>query len=849
MKVPTRNMAGGLRWTRNGTVWADWLLTPRPYGLRPLKERKAARDLHTALFRALPGESLLLGLVSGLDPAAVVERMLTDVDMSQVPDWVAECEATLGTLDELGLCERVYWLSVPLGVDKPTDRLLEPAKSKHADLIDWLGLPPPTISTADVERRVLQAERIRETIPSPFSATPASTAQMVWLHEHQVRRGLYLDLNLPDVAALDSAAGLTPRSSAALSEPILDEGGQSDLSGPAARLDPMRRRFIKVTDGADPAVASSYQSLSVISNAPDAGFIFPGGELLGGIDKSGLLVEWAMRLTVKASSEVVGENRRALRNLNDQYQQQDEDKSASGLSSVDRAATALREYAITLESDKLEVETQATMIFCLASTDPDDLRRNQVALNDFVASAGYKLAQPLGYQEPFWWAMQPGVAASRQIREYAQITTSHNLAALVPLASDELGDSKGSLFAINIANGPLVGPDTPSGLASPVLHDLEGASDRHTSGSIAIAGEPGGGKSTAIKSLLDDAVDRGGHCVIVDHTQVGEYEFWARNKIETVVVDVDNPVVSLDPLRLFGPKAGARIAQSFLTPLLNVSPSSPIGVLLSEVLEPTYLAHHKVTSLGGLVDHLASDDCQDPVSVEAARRIRVFGRKDIGRVIFDASVPTLDVGTRAIVIRTHTLQLPSEAELINEHLFEQLPLEKIFGRAFYSLIAELARQVCFSDPSVLGVFALDESHSATVSVEFERVIVEFVRDGRKHRAVVIMGSQDPIADFGSDTLRGLIPTRILTRQRDVDLAASGLRWLGLDPDAEPDLIDLIARETSPIPPGGRMPPEHRLGEALMRDSSTNIGRIKTLLPARSERREAVKSTPQRKQLS
>jgi hypothetical protein len=846
VKIPTRNMAGGLRWTRNGTVWADWILTPRPYGLRPLKERKDARDLHTALFRSLPGDSLLLGLVSGLDPAAVVERMLADVDLSQAPEWVAECEATLETLDELGLCERVYWLSVPLGLDKPADKLLEPVKSKHADLLDWLGLPPPGVSKADVERRVKQAERIRETIPAPFEATPATTAQMVWLHEHQVRRGLYLDLNLPAASAAAGASWLESRSSAALSEPVLDEGGQSDLSGPAARLDPARRRFLKVTDGGAPDVAPSYQALSVLSNAPDAGFIFPGGELLGGIDKSGLLVEWGMRLTVKAAADVMKTNRRALRNLNDQYVQQDESKSVSGLSTIDRAAVALREYAATLESDKLEVETQATMIFCLASTEPDELRRSQHALNDFVANSGYRLSQPLGYQESFWWALQPGVPTSRQVREFAQITTSQNLAALVPLASDELGDSKGSLFGINIANGPLAGPNMPSGLASPVLHDLEGASDRHTSGSIAIAGEPGGGKSTAIKGLLDDVIDRGGHCVIVDHTQVGEYEFWARGKTQTVVVDVDEPAVSLDPLRLFGPKTGARVAQSFLTPLLNVSPSSPIGVLLSEVLEPAYLAKHQLTSLGALVDHLGSGDCPDSAALEAARRIRVFGRKDIGRVIFDATVPTLDISTRAIVIRTHTLQLPSEAELVNEHLFEQLPLEKVFGRAFYSLIAEVARHVCFSDPTVLGAFALDESHSATVSFEVERVILEFIRDGRKHRAVVILGSQDPMADFGSDTLRGLVPTRVLTRQRDVDLAISGIKWIGLDPIAEPHLIDVVARETSPVPAGGRMPLEHRLGEGLMRDSSSNIGLIKMLLPARAERREAVKSTPRRK---
>ena len=56
----------------------------------------------------------------------------------------------------------------------------------------------------------------------------------------------------------------------------------------------------------------------------------------------------------------------------------------------------------------------------------------------YLSRAGYKLSQPLGYQEELWWAMQPGVPANRAVREFAQITTSRALACAVPLASTEL---------------------------------------------------------------------------------------------------------------------------------------------------------------------------------------------------------------------------------------------------------------------------------------------------------------------------------------------------------------------------------------------------------------------------
>ncbi|MDO5501468.1 MAG: ATP-binding protein, partial [Propionibacteriaceae bacterium] len=191
-----------------------------------------------------------------------------------------------------------------------------------------------------------------------------------------------------------------------------------------------------------------------------------------------------------------------------------------------------------------------------------------------------------------------------------------------------------------------------------------------------------------------------------------------------------------------------------------------------------------------------------------------------------------------IVIRTHTLQLPSREELEHEHLFEQLGLEKIYGRALNALIAAIARHVCFRDTSVLAGFVVSEAHSMTISFEGERELVDFVRDGRKHRAVVLLDSHDPEADFGSPTLRGLIPTRILMRHRDKTLAKRGLAWLDLDPEDE-SLVEMVRHDTSPLAPGGKKVPAHRRGEATMRDMSGNVGRVKILLPARAERAAAI----------
>jgi len=837
MRSATRTMSANLRWTRSGTVWADWVLTGLPYGLRPLKDKETARSLHQALIRSLPGESLLLGICSGLDPAAVVERMLEGVDLAECPDWVAECEATLDTLDEIGPGQRIYWLSVPLGFDKQSDRGLEPLKASAASLRDQLGLPRAPLSQADLERRLGQASRIAEGIPGPFHPRPATPAQMVWLHEHSLRRGLFQDLDLPTGSQTDLGATLlTPKSSSALSEPILDEGGQTDLVDAKGRGNPLARRFLKVIDGARVAEApASYQSLMVISDVPDAGMAFPGGEVIGRVDESGLNVDWAMRLNVRSSSEVASKNQRALKNLNEQYGQRSGELS-HGLNVLDRAADDLAEYVGILSSDKLEVEAQATLLFCVAGPDQDSARLQAQDLATFMSDAGYKIVQPLGLQEELWWAMQPGVPPTRAVREFAQITTSKALSTLVPLASVEVGDSKGSMLGLNIGYGPLFAKNRTCGTTSVILHDIDGATSRDVSGSLAIAGELGSGKSVTLKKLAGDIIDRGGRIIVADRTAMGEYAVWARSVTSAVVVDIAAPELSLDPLRLFGPTTGARIAQSFLTPLLNVAPTSPRGVLLSDVLDPSYLDVHDVASLGGLVTHLL-EGCDLEGAQELARLIRVFSRKDLGRVIFDETVPPLSLSSAAVIIRTHTLRLPSRDELEHQHLFEQLGLEKIFGRAMYALIAAIARTVSFDDLDRLAGFVVDEAHAVMISPEAEREIADFIRDGRKHHAAVLLGSHDPLADFGSPTMRQLIPTRILMRHRDKDLAANSLKWLGLDP-TDQDLLDLVCTNMSPVSPGEGVPP-HRRGECLIRDTSGNVGRGKVLVPSVRERGLAV----------
>ena len=194
-----------------------------------------------------------------------------------------------------------------------------------------------------------------------------------------------------------------------------------------------------------------------------------------------------------------------------------------------------------------------------------------------------------------------------------------------------------------------------------------------------------------------------------------------------------------------------------------------------------------------------------------------------------------------IVFGTHGVKLPTQAEFESAHLYNRLGVDKLFGQAFYLLIAKYAHEVCFSDPSRPAVFAVDETWRVTLSEEGAAIVLEFIRDGRKVKAIILLGSHDPEVDFGNETLSGLIGTKIVMRHRDRRLAEKSVRWLGFDPTVREDLVDRV-QSLSPQDKNGNVPPDRR-GEALIVDPMDQFGSLTILPPARRSRAQAISSTP------
>lgn len=834
MYAPITDMTNGLIWTREGTAWAIWRVTrPLSYMFQDPQKKAETRQHHTALYRALGGESLHLGLIAGSDPAAIVAAMAQDVDTDAYPQWASECLATLDYLEQIPIGHRAYFVAAPLP-NPGRMSLSEPLWAAATSITDVLAMPRPA-PCRKLEFRRAQAEILTKALPDPFGARLASVAEITWIFSHALDRGLNLDGLLPETA--DYQDTTTRYTGKALPPFHLDPAGRTDLNRPLDPITVLRRPFVKVTNAARPE-SPSYQTTLAMASVPSAGVAFPGGEWLGRLDESGENVDWAIRMTVRSGREVTARNRRAVQTLADQTNQREGEARAGN--SLGQAGEALAEYQTHFDNDELEVEVDATALFTVAGPTHKVALDSAKALAKYYERMGFGLRADTAAQVSLWKACLPGYPTSRVVREYAHIAPSVNFAASIAMITSELGSSRGTLFSMNIGNG--------NSRVHPILLDLGRASTKMSVAlAIAFVGELGAGKSVAMKTVALAEVDRGAYALVVDHTQMGEW-CQALGDIDGVQIgDLSEfAKISFDPIRFLPPAASGRITRKFLQVMLALPTRSPQNALLGKVLHPQYMHEHEITSLARLYRHLQTD-CLLPGAKELADAIGIYTELEFAKAFFDDELPALNPDARAIVLRVHKLQLPSKAELDNSHLFEQLPAEKVFGRAVFALIASFAKYRCFSDENRLDLFVNDEFSKTMSSPEAAAEIYDFLTDGRKHQACLIAGSHDAQAHFGDNpVLRRLIAFRVVMRHRDPVLAARNLRWLqGLEDDApvDPALVKLISEQTSPVVNDeiGVLP--DRRGECLLRDFEGRIGRAKVMMPRRPARAVLVGTTP------
>ncbi|WP_019930965.1 ATP-binding protein [Nocardia sp. BMG111209] len=818
---PTAAIRGNLQFTHSGLVTANFFINPLGYGLRKASDKYDVKMAHHSLVNNLPNGSLLLGIQARLNTLDVLSKMVEGVDLDECEDYADEVVSSFERVRSIVPQTRIYLLSIPVGAASATGMsTLSRVWRGSTTTIDATAL-----SRAELDAYQDKAEEILSRIGGDFEPTPVPAALFQWLWEHYLSRGAAGDPIAPTRAGtLDDATAAVFRSAA------LDEGAQADGNH---RLRPSFVPVVKVVQP-DLEFMPSYQAMLTPHSFPYAGMTFPGGsEFLNVLEGLGnVTVDWGIRVSTRSADQVLKHNETSLRRLGEQMDQRDQEVSFAQNTLMSKAQM-LGEYNQHFEVNGAESEVSFTTVVAVGGASRDVTMDAVNTLKRRYKRFQIDLTAPVGAQVDLWSMLIPGSQPRRAFDDYAHIVPSDMWAGFVPFITSQIGDDSGPVIGVNLMSGNF--EPIHFGIMEAALHDL--------SASFAVTGELGSGKSYFLKLIAVLVHDMGGQFLAIDRSQVGEWEHFATSIDDAVIIDLANPTVSLDPLRLFDPRiAGERTLDSLL-PLLDLSPTSGAGAAASNLLTPRGVAEHRIHSLLDMF-HAVRRLAEDPqYGVEfadlAARMGTVVDRVP---VLFDPKLPTLSLNAAATVVRSHNLALPTAEELTTPHLYARLPLTKRLGTALYELVGVAAREAFLTDNGRFGLLVGDEAHHFTQTQVGSAVTSDFSRDGRKHLAAIGLASHDPAADF-QGAAHNLIPNRFVFRQRDETLARNCLEWLGVDLNEAPFLLQVLREETSPPIGPGRQVPEERRGEMFMRDALNRIGRGKVLGPARADRAAAITSTP------
>lgn len=806
LRQPTLARRDHLQWTHHGVVWATYFVEALDYGLRPPEDKEGIAEAHESLALNCPDNTLLLSLQAPLDLVDVLDRSLDEVDLAHTPDYIKETLDGYRRIQAIAPLTRLYTVTVPLGkhtISGEPDR--SEVATRHAAARELLTVLDPE---------------------NNFHLAPVPEGLLPFIWNHNLMRGAALEHAPRDPAK--ASASTTP--GITFFRPgVLDEGARTEK--PFRRsFDPMLKAMVRLDDG---QVIDSYQAMLTPMSFPPA-MAFPGhAEFLSILDGiPDVSVDWAMRIRRRDRESAMQLNEKVLGKLAVQLGERNTDVGFH-THELRRKVDTLAAYNDGLSTNENAEEIEFTTVLAVGAATSSELTRSVGTLKAKFRKLGIRVDAPRGAQRRFWMLLNPGAASDDVYTHYQHVTATPDWAGFVPFTTARLLDDA----------GPIIGVNLLSGLFEPLHFNFLNKVLSDISPAIAMAGEMGSGKSYFTKTLISIVADLLGQFLVIDRSHGGEYVPLMTSIPGSVLIDVDKPQFTLDSLRIFtDPQRARRITLDTILPLLNIPVVSPPGVLMAETLQPAVRARHGLHSLPDIRDHLA-DQAAAGRGQDADDQHTLVRAMDAveAPVLFDRALPPMPLTATATVVRTHTLALPTVDELTLTHAYANLPWRKRLGHALYELVGLLAREQ-FLQPGRFGALVVDEAYHFTATTVGKQIIEEFVRDGRKHSAGIILASQDPKADYAT-AAHNLIPNRFAFRNRDATAAANTMEWLGVDIERDAYLINQLRKHTSPPVGRNESVAPNRRGECFIADGYGRIGRGKILGPAREDRARAVSTTP------
>ena len=808
MKPPAKAVVGQLVWSADGGVWAVWRVSPFAHAHASASEKLTVHGRLRGLLLGLPAESMLLSTCERLDTWDVVADMLDGVTHPDANRWSEVCAATADHLTDTSLHRRRYYAAALLpGAGGNGWRDL--VRQATGDVAAGFGLAPAPVPAAEIDARRRQARAIETRIASQVVLERATAGELRWLWARALRR----DLREPAFDdSWEPAARPAKRGTASVLAPLTDvvvkEGGYRDDPDR-----PRHRRYIRI----DAGVGTAFQTVLAVADLPHE-WVFPGGggEWLHHADDLGFPVDWCVRIRSVPNAEAQAKVRRQHRQLVGQVDEYDGEITGAP-PSLAEAIGAIDAQRAELAANPAEPEIQATILLSVAAPDLALLEDRAQAVIGLFEPHEYGLGRPTGSQLALLRSMLPGTAAAPACRDYTQFLLARDLASGAPFCGPEVGDPRGLLLGLGL----------DSGAPTPVLLDPTYGPSVGRTASLAAVGALGSGKSFFLKRLCWDTISRGGQVVTIDRTTRGEYATFAAAAPGTaqVIRLAPDSDVCLDPLQTFTGDDRVSVTLGFLSLLAGASAHTEEGAALAEAVRT--VANRPTARLADVVDELNTlgDNTSrpDPAARSLARRLAHYRHLGAGQLAFgDAEPVRLDADL--IVFWAPNLALPDRDTLLNEHLARQMLPEQVLAHALLYLVAAVGRQVVFSDPTRFGAALYDEAWALLGSPHGQRLLLEGIRDGRKHNGAIWLASQHP-ADLGDGELIDLVGARFAFRQAP-GAATAAAGFLGIDPD---DATTSLARLGT--------------GQCLYRDVRDRVGLIQVLEPALPGLRDAFDTTP------
>ncbi|WP_043175482.1 ATP-binding protein [Streptomyces sp. NRRL B-24484] len=845
MRVAIRAVSGHLVWSATGTVWGFWRLGQEGSRFSSELVRRTLLERITSLVRSLDGSPRLYSVCAQVDAGEIGLRMREGLDAARHDAAAETVFASLDMLKGAEMHRRAVWLAVPLKAAGRGGQWSRTRGALWAQLGEQLGLPASPVPVHEVQAFRAAARQVENGFGGGLDIRPARAAEIVWLHQHAVHRGMAEPLlSLAEAGGqMDGrvvGAVLRSPSYAQLGQVRLLEGGvetsadEAEAEGGPGRGwrrggvgGPGFRRLwlqVETEDG------FGYQAHLALEEIPEA-VSQEAADILAQLEQLPYPVDAVLDLTIVDSAKA----KRAIAKKRAELVDQADQWAAHPSGAPDTIGTSvdvLGEQDARLGRTAVECEVQSRTVLTVWGPDAQTCDARARDLKARLSGASYRAIRPYGGQERLFSLGLPASGPALRAREVTQFQLSEDFALNGLLTGSDIGD----------AAGPMLGLSLDVGTARPVLLDLAGAPLRNTAASLAVIGDLGSGKSVALKLLTSQLVDRGHRAVVIDRTPLKEWASFARAAAagRCQVVDAAHAQRSIDPLRVLPRAAGEAAALSYLTLQLNLGPVTEQGAVISRAVKAA--AASAEPSMARVLQEVASIAAEGGVHGEEAAGVlnllRVIAENPLAAMVFDPSLPALDLTNLTadmVVFTTAGLTLPLKAALTNPDLMRMQPVEALIGRAVLYLVAALSRHIAFADARRFAAIVMDECYWLTSSGEGHALVEEIAHDGRKHWAGMMLGGHDA-NDLGNETVRGLITYRLLARTSDQAMARRGLELVGLPAEDEA----LVQTVTSGLSPAGV---KDRAGEMLLRDSHGRIGRIKVVVPEVERLTDGIFTTP------